>query len=268
MENARPTELKVSAVIGRDKVAATQPLVFLACDDVFTTSNLIAEKFGKQHKNVLRAIENLECSPAFAELNFELSEYTDSTGRSRPMYRLSRDGFSFLAMGFTGRAAAYWKEQFIGAFNAMECELRQIATTRAVPEWVEARQLGKLDRRDLTDAVRGLCEQAHQRGDSTTPLARWIMSATKVVTSALFETNGEPISAIRDRLTARQLRRLAVAEEIYARAVEKCLGSDLHHRAIYEQAKCSVLAYACATGGREVPGLDRRAVGALAGGAA
>lgn len=92
---------------------------------MFTTSLIVAEVFEKEHKNVLRDIENLECSPQFNELNFEPVEYRDAKGEMRPAYRLTRDGFSFLAMGFTGKKAAAWKEKFLEAFNAMEAALRE-----------------------------------------------------------------------------------------------------------------------------------------------
>lgn len=92
---------------------------------MFTTSMIVAKVFEKEHKNVLRDIENLECSPQFNELNFEPVEYKDAKGEMRPAYRLTRDGFSFLAMGFTGKKAAAWKEKFLEAFNAMEAALRE-----------------------------------------------------------------------------------------------------------------------------------------------
>lgn len=85
-----------------------------------TTSLVVAEKFGKRHKDVLRAIGNLDCSPDFTGRNFAPSEYTDPTGRRLPMFYITRDGFAFLAMGFTGPEAARWKEAFIAAFNALE----------------------------------------------------------------------------------------------------------------------------------------------------
>jgi len=55
-----------------------------------------------------------------------------------PMAVLSRDGFTFLAMGFTGKAAAAWKEKFIAAFNRMELELRNRQTWAMPPELVQA----------------------------------------------------------------------------------------------------------------------------------
>ena len=93
----------------------------------FTTSLSIARAFGKEHKDVLRAISNLECSPDFRERNFALSSYTAETGngtiREYPAYRLTRDGFAILAMGFNGQKAVAWKERFLEAFNAMEAAL-------------------------------------------------------------------------------------------------------------------------------------------------
>lgn len=88
---------------------------------MFTSSLIVAESFGKVHKNVLRDIENLQCSPEFRQLNFEHTSYVHpQNGETYPAYRLTRDGFSFLAMGFTGKKAAVWKEKFLMAFNAME----------------------------------------------------------------------------------------------------------------------------------------------------
>lgn len=102
----------------------TAQIVFKNGDQVVTTSRLVAEKFEKDHSKVLRAIRELGCSVEFTEANFGLSEYTDSTGRKLPEYIITRDGFSFLVMGFTGPQAAKFKEDFINAFNKMENALK------------------------------------------------------------------------------------------------------------------------------------------------
>lgn len=91
---------------------------------VVVSSRDVAEKFGKKHFHVLRDIENLECSKDFTESNFGCSEYTDSTGRKLPEVLMTRDGFSFLVMGFTGTKAAHFKEAYIDEFNRMEDELK------------------------------------------------------------------------------------------------------------------------------------------------
>lgn len=85
-----------------------------------TTSLVVATYFNKRHDNVIQAIKKLDCSPEFRALNFQGAKYTDEQGKNRPMYRMSRDGFMFLVMGFTGKRAAQFKERFILLFNKME----------------------------------------------------------------------------------------------------------------------------------------------------
>ena len=82
----------------------------------------VAARFGKLHKNVLREITDLIGSlpPSFTELNFEPSYYADTTGRKLPAYLLTRDAFTLLAMGFTGKEALEWKLKYIESFNALE----------------------------------------------------------------------------------------------------------------------------------------------------
>ena len=93
-------------------------------DKPVTTSRLVAEKFGKMHKNVIQAIEKIQCSEEFKRLNFQPVEYEDKKGEKRKEYIITRDGFVFLAMGFTGKIAARFKEDYINAFNKMESLLR------------------------------------------------------------------------------------------------------------------------------------------------
>ena len=89
------------------------------------SSIMVAEHFGKNHKNVLREIRQImtelpEDSDNFNGLNFEPVEYIDAKGEMRPAYDLTRDGFVLLVMGFTGKKAMAWKVKYINAFNAME----------------------------------------------------------------------------------------------------------------------------------------------------
>ncbi|EAK6359794.1 hypothetical protein CHI76_07940 [Campylobacter coli] len=92
---------------------------------VYTTSLSVAEVFNKNHKNIIRKINEFP-KDNFTKLNFELSKYIDSTGRILPCYKITRDAFSLLVMGFTGEKAYKWKILFIKAFNEMEKRLRNI----------------------------------------------------------------------------------------------------------------------------------------------
>ncbi|EDQ6557015.1 Rha family transcriptional regulator [Salmonella enterica subsp. enterica serovar Newport] len=93
-----------------------------------TTSVSVANFFGKQHKHVLKKIRSLDCSPAFTTANFSTVVITTQAGfdeRETEAYEMTKDGFVFLVMGFTGKKAAAFKEAYIAEFNRMEEEIRQ-----------------------------------------------------------------------------------------------------------------------------------------------
>ncbi|EHK1037539.1 Rha family transcriptional regulator [Escherichia coli] len=98
----------------------TQPEIAIVDGQAVTSSLAVANFFSKRHDDVLKKIRTLECSASFTARNFSVSDYTDCTGRKLPCYQITRDGFAFLAMGFTGKRAARFKEAYINAFNQME----------------------------------------------------------------------------------------------------------------------------------------------------
>lgn len=87
--------------------------------EVITNTLLVAKHFGKNHRDVLRAAKNLECSKEFRERNFAQSSYINEQGKSQPMIEMTKNGFVFLVMGFTGKQAAQFKESYINAFDEM-----------------------------------------------------------------------------------------------------------------------------------------------------
>lgn len=115
---------------------ALHPTLIVVEGHIKTTSRAIAEHFGKRHKNVIQSIDNLDCSPEFRRLNFQptscLVEQPNGGFREERMFELTRDGFVFLVMGFTGPKAARWKEAYIAAFNAMEAQLARTPAPEAL----------------------------------------------------------------------------------------------------------------------------------------
>ena len=95
---------------------------------------VVADYFRKAHKDVLRTIKMLDCSSIFQERNFApsfyISDLANGGHKNNPMYYMTRDGFTFLAMGFTGKVAAQFKESYINAFNEMEEKLRSERCTK------------------------------------------------------------------------------------------------------------------------------------------
>lgn len=100
-----------------------QPEISVINGQAVTSSLAVADYFTKRHDDVLKKIRSLDCSPEFTARNFAVSDYTDASGRKLPCYNITRDGFAFLAMGFTGKRAAQFKEAYINAFNQMEKQL-------------------------------------------------------------------------------------------------------------------------------------------------
>lgn len=93
-----------------------------------TNSLLVAEKFGKEHRNVLQAIRDIigyAENSAYPQMFIESTYYNQQNGQDYPLFVMNRDGFTLLAMGFTGKRAMKFKLDYIAAFNAMESELRK-----------------------------------------------------------------------------------------------------------------------------------------------
>jgi Rha family phage regulatory protein len=129
-----------------------------------TTSNIIAEHFGKTHKHVLDSIDNLirdlTAENYAVKDYFKESDWINDRNRKYRMYKISRDGFSLLGMGFTGKKALKFKTDFIKAFKLMESRLKESAHNRSVG--VEVRKV-------LTDTIEdsGENKRMHGHGFST-----------------------------------------------------------------------------------------------------
>lgn len=95
-------------------------------NQVLTSSLLVAEKFGKEHSDVLKAVDSLmckmsdnQCKGYFADTSIEVKQPNGGIRKSRVVV-MNRDGFTLLVMGFTGEKALQFKLEYINAFNKME----------------------------------------------------------------------------------------------------------------------------------------------------
>lgn len=109
------------------------PEIFIRNRHAFCTSLDVATHFRKHHKHILRDIELLkaDCPEEFNGSNFGPVTYRDAKGEQRPMYLLTRDGFTLLAMGFTGKEALRWKLLYIAEFNRMEARIAELERKEA-----------------------------------------------------------------------------------------------------------------------------------------
>lgn len=126
-------------------------LVSVKDDGVRASSRDVATSFGKEHRDVLRAIDNLIAQePQLSLRNFaQASHSVPGPNGGTAIYRafeMDRDGFALLAMGFTGPKALKWKLAYIAAFNAMETALKAVAANDPSP--IDVPSLGTRDDRD------------------------------------------------------------------------------------------------------------------------
>ena len=138
--------------------------------EVTVVSSLdVAETFGKEHKNILRDIEELNCSEEFRKLNFERSKYSvENNKRTYPMYYMARDGFTILVMGYTGEKAMRFKEAYIKQFNAME----KILQGKRIE-----REKGIAVRQSLTKALQQSTENERMHGHAYSAYTNCIYKA-------------------------------------------------------------------------------------------
>ncbi|WP_426433700.1 Rha family transcriptional regulator [Bradyrhizobium genosp. P] len=167
---------------------------------------------------MLRAIEALECSDEFRALNFEASSYPTVQNRQMPMFRMTRDGFTMLVMGFSGTKAAFWRERYIQAFNFMEAELRKKAIIHA-----ETRGRSKTIRVAATDSYKehGATEWFHYT-NNTDAIYEILYGGTAAKLRKRWGL--APKANLRDHLTTEQLNTViqiegAITLQLEARSI-------------------------------------------------
>ncbi|MBM6585191.1 Rha family transcriptional regulator [Pediococcus acidilactici] len=110
-------------------------LVIMKDQQAVTTSLQVAEVFGKNHYHVLEAIDNkIHSNENSGQYNsmFVEDEYKDKSGKRNKMYYMNRDGFTFIAFGFTGKKADAFKLKYIEAFNSMEEQVKLPTSPREI----------------------------------------------------------------------------------------------------------------------------------------
>ena len=190
-----------------------------------TTSRKVAEVFGKDHKNVLRDIDELGCSDNFRKLNFELSEYrVDGNNKSYKEYIITRDGFVFLVMGYTGEKASKFKEDYIGAFNEMEAELKRIYDERR--QWELERAKGIVIRHILTDTIKMKIADSPNKRFAYPNYTKMVYKAVfgKSLAELQKEYGVKPKESIREYLTMEQMREVESMEMLVSSLINIGMG--------------------------------------------
>ena len=145
-------------------------LVFIENDQPVTTSLKVAEVFEKRHDHIVRDIRDIVKQmggvPKIGETPmFQETTYIhEQNGQAYPMYLMNRDGFTLLAMGFTGKKALQFKLAYIDAFNRMEAKLQELLAQGKDARWFETRAAGKISRHEETNVIKEFIAYARLQG--------------------------------------------------------------------------------------------------------
>lgn len=199
-------------------------LVYLKNDEAVCSSLDVAEMFKKKHKNVLQNIDKIVAQNSATEKMFHFSTRVAADNQEHRICYMNRDGFSLLAMGFTGKRALEWKLKYIKAFNTMESILREKTTET----WLETRQQGKLTRKAETDVIKQLVEYAKGQGSE---------HADKLYIT--YSNLAKKMSGVSNRETATvsQLNNLTLMENIILNCIQNGIIAEKHYKEIYQDCK-------------------------------
>ena len=189
-------------------------------EEVTTVTSLdIAETFEKRHPDIMRDIRELQCSDKFRLCNFAQTSYADTQGRNQPMYYVTRDGFTLLAMGYTGEKAMKFKEAYIKQFNAME----KLLTGKLIE-----REKGIAVRQSLTKALQQSTENDRMHGHAYS-------TYTNCIYKVLFGMNANQLREkygivkrdnLRDCLSENELKAIQSMESMVSGLVDCGWGYD------------------------------------------
>lgn len=207
-------------------------LVYLKADEAFTDSLMVAEHFHKRHDNVLRAIDNLLETLLKNEERkmFKATTRKTDDGQYHKMYLMNRDGFTLLAMGFTGKKALEWKLKYIEAFNKME----KLLTEKSTKAWIETRKQGKITRRAETDVINDLVAYAKEQGSEH---SEELFKVYSKLANKMCGIKGKE----RDKATTYQLNNLSIFENIILQMIRSGMAAGYDYKQIYKECKARCL---------------------------
>lgn len=208
------------------KEVESQIIIFEKKKNAVTTSRNVALKFNKKHDYVLRSIKNLDCTENFHSSNFAESKYQDSRGKTQPEYLMTREGFMFLVMKFTGKEANLLKEAFINRFKKME----EFIKHKQSIEYIEARKDSK-DLHKLTmEYVEEVVEYAAKNGSAN--FKRYYGNYTRLANKTVGIKSGQ-----KDLIDTRTLIIYTKVLEYIRKVIKREMPKSTHYKDIYKKCR-------------------------------
>lgn len=221
-------------------------LVILRRGEPFTDSLLVAEKFHKNHRDLLTKIrflmaeiEEMHSAKNFAQSieenynpKFIESSYKDASGKSNLMYYLNQDAFVEVVGNLNGKEARQWKREYHSAFNKMA----KMILNKQNAEWLETRQEVKLLYHKMTDSLKILVDYATANGSQNAD--KLYMTYNKLINKNLGIKPGQ-----RDSLTIWQLHEIEKMQSMIETIVRGLIAKGTEYHQIYKDTKQIIESY-------------------------
>jgi len=215
-------------------------LVKIRNNIVSCTSREIGEAFWKEHKDILKALRNLECSEKFSQRNFTPSKYK-IRWKEYTEYIITEKWFSFLVMWFTWKKASEFKEKYIEAFDKLTKIVNWLNIHKISDIYKQARLEWKVKRRDFTDVLKELELYALEQNPNAN--TKFIYSNyTKVINKNLFIVEWK-FKNVRDYCDTDQLTTLKNLENNLTNIIIKEIDNSTPYKDIYYIIKEKMEAY-------------------------
>lgn len=232
-------------------MTATSNIVALNHGAPATTSVLIADLFGRPHKNVLQSLDGLTADGTIDRLDFKPIFYTDEMNREQRAYQLSERA-ALISMPFIGgKKSREGQRTLVDAFLAARDEINRLRQMHASPAWQQARIEGQTARKAETDVVAAFVQYAVQQGSKSA--GRYFLCITRETNRALFFVQSAVGKDFRQGLSAQQLASVAMAEHIVERSLLESMAEKTFYKDAYRTTAERVRQFAALIG-QSVPG--------------
>ncbi len=210
-------------------------------------SDRVAKVFDKAHKHLLSQIdkeisfltaENLAVKSYFIE-----DDYINSRGKLYKRYQLTRKGFDYIVLGWTGKKAKLYKLWFIDEFHRKSDVIqknKQIAyENNENPVWLEFREISKETRTELTDSIQKylLPQREEENKETSQFVARYITSYTNLIYRKLGIEIPKGITANRDTFSVKEISDVRMWEGIFSEKIKTLATQGIHYKEVYKQIK-------------------------------
>jgi len=209
---------------------------------IYCDSSMVAKKFNIQHAKVVRTIETLTGRLRVTNCHAKVESFEkEYRGQVFTAYLMDREFFSMLCMRFNNKKALEWQIKFNSAFYEMEEKILLSNKNKGDDNFIEARQQGKISRREETDVIKDFIDYATKQGSKS---AKFYYKHITNATYKALELMIHKKPALRDTLDIYQLSELLLAERVAKNSLKKYMDLGRHYKDVYESVKDDLIIFA------------------------